>query len=377
MFNYSLGPEERLVLLLSRPKPEGAAVATAAAIMRDYPGSIDLKKLIRLATENGVAALIYENVKSLQLFPEEIMKRLENLYFLTCKNNVFHLNETIKILNCLQESGIEAIPLKGSIAADTIFGNLGLYPTADIDILIKPFEVERTGVTLEGIGYKKMIDLNHRDLFDSLYHVCYSNGAHIVEVHWNLVMRYFIVNSDFWWQDAKKVPYEGSKILFLSHERYALYTIFRLFSHAFRPLKFSSLVSALLFRYGKELDWQKLIACSELLKMKRLVFFTLRLMNNVHGNDIPSSVVENRIWGYLFFAKFVESGFFNTRGRNRPRMMFFLFLLDSPLAVVRVILRMIFPSIGEVRWRYGLSAKSKKVYMYYALNPLLMLLKKH
>jgi len=377
MFNYSLGPEERLILMLSRPKSDGAAAATARAIMINCPESIDFEKLMRLATENGVAALIYKNVKSLQLFPEEIMKKLENLYFLTCKNNILHLRETMKILNCLQGRGIEAIPLKGAVAADTVFGNLGLYPTADIDILVKPSEVERAGETLEGIGYRKMIDLNHRDLFDSLYHVCYINGSHIVEVHWNLVMRYFNAVSDFWWQDAVKVPYEGSEILFLSHERYVLYTIFRLFSHAFRPLRFSSFVSGLLFRYGKELDWRRLIACSKLLKMKRLVFFTLQLMKNFHGNDIPSSVAENKIWGHHFFEKFVESGFFNIRGRNRLRMLFFMLLLDSPLAFIRVMSRRIFPSIVEVRWRYGLPSKSKKVYMYYALNPLLMLLKKH
>lgn len=50
----------------------------------------------------------------------------------------FHSREVLRIIRLLQEAGIEAIPLKGSLFSDVVLGDLGIYPTSDIDLLVRP-----------------------------------------------------------------------------------------------------------------------------------------------------------------------------------------------------------------------------------------------
>lgn len=365
-----------IVLLMSRLNPSDVIIDRVERMLNNPLNRIDFENVFRLASEGGVSGLLYNNFKRLNSIPEGFLKRLENYYFQTVRNNVLHERETLRVLKLMSNEGIEVIPLKGSIAADVIFGNFGLYPTSDIDILVRLTDMDRAEEVLRENGFNRTIDLKEKDLINASYHVCYGNDKYVVEVHWNLVTRYFNVDSDFWWKETKKTRYEDSEILLLSEERYLLYAIFRWFSHTFRPLRYSVFVSALISAYGRKMDWQKLIACSKSLRMKRLTLFALRFMREAHGNEVPVSSEISKIMGFNFFKHLVVSGFFAGETVRRFRMLSYVFLLDTPLSIVRVILRRIFPSIGEIRWRYGLSHNSKMVYIYYIMNPVLLLLKK-
>lgn len=361
---------------MSRIEPSRAITSDVEKIIIKNSKTLDYESLFHFANMNGVSVLMYDNLKGVSSVPEGFRKRLENLYFSTLRNNVFHVRETTRILKLIQGKGIEVIPLKGSLASEMIFGNLGIYPTSDIDILVRPSDLYKTEEALRCDGYEKINDVDQDDLFDASYHVCYGNGKFVIEVHWNLVMRYFTAEPDFWWRDIDRTTYEGMDITLLSAERYVLYGIFRLFSHAFRPLRFSVLVSALIYYYGDKIDWQKLIALAESLRMKRLVVFTLQLMADLHGSEVPSSVADKKVSGYDFFKGYIVPEFFSSRQRKHSRMLIYSFLTDTPFAALRVIGGRIFPSVGEIRWRYGLSGNSGKVYLYYMLNPFLMLFKR-
>ncbi|MFZ2196931.1 MAG: nucleotidyltransferase family protein [Thermodesulfovibrionales bacterium] len=371
-----LSPEMTIVLSMACLNPSDDIIESIDKMLQDRLDSIDYDTVFRLAAMGGVSGLLYNNFKKLSSVPKDFMHRLENYYFQIVRNNMLHVRETMRVLKLMRNEGIEVIPLKGSIAADMIFGNFGLYPTSDIDILVRRTDMDRVEEVLQKNGFTKTFDLKEKDLLAASYHVCYGNNKYVVEVHWNLVMRYFNVDSDFWWKDSTKMRYEDCEVEILSGEKYILYLIFRLYSHAFRPLRFSVLVSALIIAYSGKIDWRKLTDYSKTFKMNRLLIFTLRLMHDIHGNEIPVSMTNKRIWCYKFFKQFILSGFFTAVHSDRLRMLVLIFLQDTPLSIARVLMRRVFPSIGEVRWRYGLSSNSKKVYWYYIVNPILMLVKK-
>lgn len=371
-----LSPEMTIVLLMARLNPSDDIIERVEMMLHEPLNRIDFDNVFRLASEGGVSGLLYNNFNKLNSVPKGFLKRLENCYFQTVRNNVLHLRETIRVLKLLGNEGIEVLPLKGSIAADVIFGNSGLYPTSDIDILIRRADIDRAEEVLQRNGFTKTCDLKKKDLINVSYHVCYGNDKYVVEVHWNLVVRYFEADPDFWWKDIIAIRHEGIEITLLSAERYLLYAIFRLFSHTFRPLRYSVFVSALISAHGRKIDWQKLIACSESLKMKRLTLFSLRFMREVHGNEIPTSMEISKIWGFDFIKQLIVVGFFAGAEVSNLRMLSYIFLLDTPLSIIRVILRRIFPSMGEIRLRYGLPHNSKIVCIYYIMNPVLLLLKK-
>ena len=365
--SYSLSPEERLFLSLS-----GTDFAEKCAGM--FSGNYD--RLLELANLNQVSPIMYRNLQKVQGVPEHVMEGLNKAYLATFLQNVRHSQETMRIIGLPQMEGIEVIPLKGSLFSDIVLGDMGLYPTCDIDLLVHPRDLERAKSAIVGLGYSEGSTLAEEDRLQGSYHLSFSNNTYVVELHWNLVMRYFEAPPDFWWEDAGIIEYEGTVISVLAPEKYLLYAIFRLFSHGFIPLRFSILVSGIVGKYGGQIDWSKFLSCAGELKMNRVSLFTLKLLHELLGVDIPQEIANRRVFGYDFLKRIVMKGLFKGVKRTRLRMAFFTILMDTPLNTLRVLFRRLLPKRSELRLRYGLSPDSKKVFFYYLLNPFFLVFRR-
>ncbi|MCL5023047.1 MAG: nucleotidyltransferase family protein [Nitrospirae bacterium] len=367
-------PEENLLLSLSRIGLSKEEARDVERYLREQSQSFDYRALVDLASANGVTPLLYHNLKAVDFVPPEVMKRLRSDYLFTMKENVRKAGEVVRIVSLLRQAKVETIPLKGPVASDVLFGDPGLYPSGDLDILVKPGDLEKTGTVLLREGYRDS-ELD-RDRLLSGYHINFGNGRDHLEVHWTLAFRYFDIPPEFWWEEAGVMEYEGLRMPALSPERYLLYAVFRLYSHAFRPLRFLVLAAAIIHRYEKEIDWPKVVSSARKCGMERLVLFTLRLLRELLGANVPGGVLKRRLSGYRRLKGLVLSGLFREAKRLHFRMFLFTALLDSPLDTAKVLLRRVFPPLSEVRLRYNLPTRSKKIYAYYLANPLLMVFRK-
>ena len=371
----NLDPEEQLLLLLSRAWPSPDARDSVSTLLGNSP-SPDYPRLVRLADVNGVSPLLYHNLTKAGGIPEQVLSRLRNAYLVTFDRNARHCRETMRVIGLLRQEGIDAVPLKGSLFSDLVLGDMGLYPTSDLDLLVRPPDLDRAKKIVMGSGYGEVSGIDEEDQREGSYHLSLDNGTYLLELHWNLVMRYFDARPDFWWEETARKEYEGAEITLLSPERYLLYGIFRLFSHGFHPLRFFVLPAGLVNKYQDALDWDKVLCFAGDLGMKRVTVFALRLLHEFLGTDIPGEISGREVSGYRVLRQFVVSGFFGEVRRQRLRMSLFTTLLDTPLDTARVLLRRIFPPLSEVRLRYHLPAGSKKTLAYYLLNPLLLILRK-
>jgi len=376
---YHLTPEKKLILFLSRVNPSPHTMKTAEHLLKESTHPIDFTALKDLADMNGVSSLLYQNVRTLNGVPEEIVDKLKNVYLCTMRTNIVKAKEILRIVSLLNAEGVNAMPLKGPIASDVIFGDPGLYPSSDIDILVRPSELEMTKEILLKIGYREIDEVLERDTLsarDSRYTLTFGNGTYVIEIHWNLVFRYFNIPPAFWWEDTGVLEYEVTKIPALSKERYLLYTLFRLYCHRFVPLKFLVLSAELINKYGKEIRWDQLLAFAEQYRMSRVVYFILKLLDELLGANIPEELADRKIFGYEFLKKVTLSGLFHRTTRIHLRMVPYTILQDTPLDMLRILVRRVFPTTGEIRLRYGLPPNSKRLFLYYFLNPLLLLLRR-
>lgn len=371
-----MSPEEELVLSLSRLDLSGEEKGEIEGFLSKHPASIDFSKALKLADINLVSPLLYRNMKEFRDVPTQFMGALKKAYLATFHQNVLHSRETLRLIGMLRGAGVEAIPVKGSLAADIIMGDFGVYPTGDVDLLVRPADLEKTKKILADEGFCEVMEFSERDLRESSYHLILGNGSYLVEVHWNLVKWAFEADPEFWWEGMRREQYEGQEISFLSPERYLLYAIFHLFTHRFRPLKFALLVSGLARKYRHELDWERLLSDAGRIRMERLTLFTLRLLHEILGTDIPDYLARKRILGYSLLKRNILRGFFPEATRSYVRLALFTTLLDTPLDTARVLLRRLFPPASEIRLRYNLPMESKRVYLYYLANPVLMMFRK-
>lgn len=371
-----LTPEEQLVLLLSRVGLSEDGTKEIGGFLSDHASSLDYDRVFALAQMNLVSPLLFRNLMNFEGVPEDVVNGLRKAYLSTLRNNLMHAGKTMSILDLLREAGIEVIPIKGSLASEIVLGDMGLYPTSDIDLLVRQSALGTAKKVLLNAGYVEGAGRSEDDLLESSYHLTFVRDDDVIELHWDLLKWFFKGSPDFWWEETIKTGYEGQEITLLSPERYILYSMFHLFTHRFVPLKFFLLITGLIHRYREEIRWDKLLFFASQHRMIRLTTFTLRLLHDLFGTDIPGEFAGRGIRGYGFLRKVVVSGLFHGMQRSYMRLAFFTVLLDTPFDTAGVLLRRIFPLRSEIRLRYGLPAGSKKVYLYYLLNPFLMIIRK-
>ncbi|NOQ45825.1 MAG: hypothetical protein GQ559_04010, partial [Desulfobulbaceae bacterium] len=254
--------------------------------------------------------------------------------------------------------------------------DLGVYPSGDIDILVHPDDLAAAKSVLQSqAGYAASQGHNEEELLASHYHYMLNKKQYLLEVHWNLTKRYFEVPPEFWWQGVRTVKWRGMDTLELSPEKYLMYTIFRLFDHCFFPLRFLVLIAGILEHYALEICWDTLMHDCGRFKMKRLVTFTLQLVHELLGAEIPTALAKKKLRGYSTLKKLCLSGILNGIERQHLRMMCYTSLLDSPAAVARALFGRLIPNRGELCLRYNLAPDSSKIFLYYVLNPVLLFLK--
>lgn len=345
--------------------------------MNIMEADIDTDSLICLAGRNDVAPLLYGRLASLQTFPAEAEPRLRNAYLFALRNNLRQRAEILRLIRLLRKEGIDAMPLKGVVASDLLFGDTGLYPGGDIDILVRPCDLDRASAVLLRDGYGPPADRSEADLRSDSYHLVLTRDSHVVELHWRLTARYCDIPPEFWWEDAVTVDYEGTSIIQPSPEKYLLYAVFRLFAKGFRPLKFFVLASGLIEKYSDSIDWERLISLSEMYRIGRVLRFTVSLVFDYSRRPVQGAQDRVSVLGHRFFRRLVLSGFVSGRVSVHLRMLFYAFLLDSPSDIIKVLVRRIFPSPGELRLRYGLPPRSRRVFLYYIANPLLLVMRRY
>lgn len=373
----NLSNEQQLMLLLSIPNQTQEVINKISGFLNAKYSSIDFQKVYEIAVLNGVSPLLYKNSGNYNNLPQSFRDKLYNAYMHFLKNNVLNAEETVRLLDNLQRNGINVIPLKGSIASEIIFDDAGIYPATDIDILVRQGDLEKSEKIILGCGYEKIRFPEPIDLLTSHYHFIYKKENFFLELHWNLVKRYFNVSPDFWWQEIKTMHYSKIELKTLNSERYIIYGIFRLFDHCFTPLKFFVFISGLISKYEKEIDWEKLLFYARFYKMERLIVFTLNLINEMFYTPCSDKVLKRRNADYNFFKSKVIENIFLENKKEHLKMLLFSLLLDSPMDYFKLMVKRIFPSKSEIRLRYGLPLHSKKVYAYYLINPFLVFLRKN
>ncbi len=364
---------EHVFFQLSRPRWNKERREEGAGL-----GESDWAALLPLAFRNGVAGFIYRNVKDQKVLPEYVRKDLQSAYQQTTFRNLDQVAETLKILKVLAVNRIKAIPLKGVVASEILFCDLGVYPSSDIDILVHPDDLDAAKQVMQvQAGYLSLPGQSEEELQAGHYHYILHKKQYLLEIHWNLTRRYFDVPAEFWWQGVRTLQWRDLDILELAPEKYLMYAVFRFFDHCFHPLRFLVLIVAIVEHYASEICWDSLLEDCSRFKMRRLVIFTLQLAHEVLAADIPAELAKRKTPGYSALKKLCLSGILHGIERQHLRMMCYTALLDTPSAVAAALLGRLAPNRGELCLRYNLPPDSSQILLYYVMNPFLLFFKKN
>lgn len=369
-------PETRLLLLLSKVRPSRSELDAAQVFICE---GLDWDILLSHSFHHGTYSIIYKNLLKLEHVPGHVLDTFRNAYNSTLRLNIQLVSELDRILLDLKKRSICAIPLKGPTASEAIFGDIGLYPGGDIDILIKLEGLDGTRQYLEAEGYKlndKGFDEYREFFIKKLYHISLSGHGCTIEPHWNLFFRYFTTPPEFWWEECIRVSSDEREYTFLSPEKNVLYTTFRLFTKLFTPLRFLVMVAEVLRHYRNEIDWEKLFRYARQYKFENVLRVTMKLSRDMLGAPVPEGFADIRGLRARVLFRVVRRMVLHGVKDHPLRKVLPVFLRDDLTGAFGVLFERLFPSKGEIVSRYRIPGSSPKALFYYIVNPLILLMKR-
>ena len=257
----NLTPEEQFCLLLARGRfsPDVAN----RAISRLEPG-LRWDVVLDCASTHGLLPLLYHRLCALEFrgVPPPFRRKLTDTFGVNAIRNVLLAQEFERVLAQLGAAGVPIIPLKGIPLAESLYGDPALRVCADLDVLVRPQDLEQSLRLLEASGYKvrggspDLVRLVARYGKDCA--LMREDGAHTypLQVHCGLIWggpaeRQLL---DEIWSDALPLPFHSAPAYALSPDWEFLYLAVHAARHGLVPFKWLVDLDWIFVRGG--LDWE-------------------------------------------------------------------------------------------------------------------------
>ena len=218
-----LGREEEALCLAARVAPAEAAQARLAALL---DAGIDWDRLWRLGHVHEVLPLLVTSITALDgpaRMPERWSADAQRRRSATLLQNRSLLGELLATLDAMGAVGVEAIPVKGLVLTEMLYGNLALRPAGDIDVLVRPEDLPAARDALRGLGYAQeavpAYEERHHPFHDPPY---YREGPFrqtAIELHHGLAApRQFRMDAASLWERSVTTELFGRPIRVLGPE---------------------------------------------------------------------------------------------------------------------------------------------------------------
>lgn len=109
------------------------------------------KKVCRV---HGVAPLLHEKLRQAAWLEPDLKAWLAEQYQFNARRLAKMHQELDDILRLFQQNSVPVMPLKGSVLSANVYKNPAWRPMADLDILVRPDDFERSTNLLKQLGYE-------------------------------------------------------------------------------------------------------------------------------------------------------------------------------------------------------------------------------
>lgn len=334
---------------------------------------VDWEALWEMASAERVAPLLYHAARRSDLLPSWLIDRCRSEYVETGAHNTLRMRELAGVIAKLSDHQIDLIVLKGAALAGQVYGNLGLRPMLDIDLLIRRDDVRSAQSVLESLGYERQgreitpgstlafeneIGFSKRDRLDWS-----------LELHWSLFDSPYYqrrLSVDALWATAQPIRIEGVPAYSLSPELLVLYLCGHLMlHHQGSGLLWWNDIAECIQCFGDRLDWDELLVQAEALHLVKPLQAVLPVAAGVWLAPVPSDVL-SRLDTIIPDPGEVQAFDAMTAGRRPPAWR----LIDDLREMagwgerLRFVYHNLFPSADYMDERYGIGNPVMRVVYY-------------
>jgi hypothetical protein len=364
--------DERLLSFL-RVDPGGAEHAGVEAM-----SGADWEVLLYTATLHGATPLLYHRLTTCHTdtpIPMDVLLELRRGYLQNSGRNMHLYHELGKVLESFEQADIPVITLKGAHLAEVVYGNIALRPMNDVDLLVRKEDLERVEKSLLKIGYipaeceRRVATGNH--------HFVYSlpDKKMTVEIHWNLIPSTdpFRIDMDGQWSRSRTAIFGKIEVSVLCPEDLLLYLCLHASKHQFDIwLKPFCDISATIWLYGEEIDWNQVRICSGQAGINNGVYLALRLARELLGTPVPETFLDaikpddfDERFIVMAKGRIFATGQRSSDGLSMVQNLAQLFGSKRFVNKVALFLKRVFLPREEMARMYPAPSDSLRIYFYY------------
>jgi hypothetical protein len=279
-------PELDLILACCGGDSGGRFSARIQEILRH---GVDWERLVQLADHHGLVPLVFRRLSAeMGTTRSSGLEALRQHDKANAHRTLWLTLELLNIHRHLQARGLEVLPYKGPVLAETLYGNVALRQFSDLDLLIRSDDLPTIKAALAELGYEpglRLAQAAERDYLKSGYEYTFdgARGRNLLEIKWQILPRFYAIGFDVndFFESAVVVTIEGQKLRTLCDQDLMLVLCVHAAKHAWKQI--SWLCDIVQLARSRALDWFALQARAESLGIMRIVAVTFLLAHKLLG----------------------------------------------------------------------------------------------
>ena len=341
-----------LILACCGDDSSGDLSARIRQILEQH-ADLDWGRLLQLAQHHGLLPLVYRRLSGvLGASPSAGLEALRQEDKVNAHRTMWLTLELVNAHNHLAVRGLEVLPYKGPVLAESLYGNVALRQFSDIDLLVRAKDVQPIRLALAELGYKPGLHLSgaaERAYLKSGYEYTFdgTHGKNLIEIKWQILPRFYAIGfevSDFF-ERAVTVDVGGQRMRTLCEQDLMLVLCVHAAKHAWARLSWLCEIAQL--ARSKALDWEALRVEAERLGIARILSVSFLLAHKLLlatpppqlrvNSDVAAEPLAQRIQRQVVADTEFDpesAAYFrlmmNLRERGRDRASFSWRLLSTP-----------------------------------------------
>jgi hypothetical protein len=291
-----ISPEHELMLCCARVNPQNAQ-----RIQQLVKQSIDWQYLIQLSHQQGVMPLLFRSLSKVchESVPEPVLQQLRQLFMANTHQSLLLTRELVKVFTLLEQHAIAAVPYKGPILAAAVYGDVSLRQYGDIDIVVQQKDILTAQQLLLAQGYRSkdtMTPAEEAAFLQSKHEhnltFIHSQTDVMLELHWRITPRFTsLIEPKHFWQDLQPETLGEAHFLNLSLENWLPILCVHGSRHRWERLTWLCDIAEIM-RLRPDLDWDAVIARSQLLVCRRMLYLGILLAHDLLDAPLPDAIVK-------------------------------------------------------------------------------------
>jgi hypothetical protein len=292
----ALDSEWRLLLAACSVTPHAEKLTRVRTLLQQ---PVQWKSLYALADRHGVQPLLYQALQSVaDAVPAEPMTWLRQSYQANLRKTLVLSRELTRIVEHLSGLGLEVMPYKGLALSEALYGDISLRQAGDIDLLIRPQDLECIREALRELGYAPHAPLSEseeRAYLKSGYECAFDSaaGRNLLEVQWAIQPRFYAIDFDMagLFDRAVTIMVAGDAMKTPSHADLLLVLSAHAAKHVWGRLIWLCDIAQVM--QLPTLDWAWIGLQARGLGITRMLWVTMLLVKQLLGADITDAAEAN------------------------------------------------------------------------------------